>query len=80
MMTSASPNDPVFFLHHCNIDRIWAAWQARYPNAAYVPGNAASVDLLLHRVGDRMHNSFGIGLPISEMVDYTQYYDYDSLS
>ncbi len=80
MMSSASPNDPVFFLHHCNIDRIWAAWQARYPNAPYVPGNTASVDLLLHRVGDRMHNSFGIDLAISEMVDHTQYYVYDSLS
>jgi len=21
-------NDPVFWLHHCNIDRIWAAWSA----------------------------------------------------
>jgi tyrosinase len=25
-----APNDPVFFLHHCNIDRIWASWQRRY--------------------------------------------------
>lgn len=24
---SASPFDPVFFLHHCNIDRLWAMWQ-----------------------------------------------------
>ena len=23
----ASPNDPVFFLHHANIDRLWAQWQ-----------------------------------------------------
>ena len=22
----ASPEDPLFFLHHCNVDRIWAAW------------------------------------------------------
>ncbi len=80
MMSSASPNDPVFFLHHCNIDRIWAAWQARYPTAAYVPGDEASADLLFHRIGDRMHNYFEVDLPISEMVDYAQYYDYDSLS
>ncbi len=19
--------DPIFFLHHCNIDRLWAEWQ-----------------------------------------------------
>lgn len=24
----ASPNDPVFFLHHANVDRLWAEWQA----------------------------------------------------
>ena len=22
-----APRDPVFFLHHCNIDRVWAQWQ-----------------------------------------------------
>ncbi len=27
METGASPNDPIFFLHHCNIDRLWAMWQ-----------------------------------------------------
>jgi tyrosinase len=31
-----SPNDPVFFLHHCNVDRIWAAWEERY-GASYAP-------------------------------------------
>jgi len=28
-----SANDPVFFIHHANVDRIWAEWQAK-------PGNA----------------------------------------
>jgi tyrosinase len=23
-----SPLDPIFWLHHCNVDRIWAQWQA----------------------------------------------------
>jgi len=27
----ASPNDPVFFLHHANVDRIWATWQIEHP-------------------------------------------------
>jgi tyrosinase len=22
-----SPNDPIFWLHHANVDRIWAQWQ-----------------------------------------------------
>jgi tyrosinase len=24
----SSPNDPVFFLHHAQVDRVWAIWQA----------------------------------------------------
>ncbi|RYZ54346.1 MAG: tyrosinase family protein, partial [Proteobacteria bacterium] len=27
-----SPQDPIFWLHHCNIDRIWASWQQRHPD------------------------------------------------
>jgi tyrosinase len=34
--TNMSAFDPVFFLHHCNVDRIWAEWQAMHPNA-YMP-------------------------------------------
>jgi tyrosinase len=26
---NTSPNDPVFFLHHANVDRIWQSWIAR---------------------------------------------------
>ena len=27
-----SPLDPIFWLHHCNVDRIWAAWQELNPD------------------------------------------------
>ena len=27
-----SPTDPLFWLHHANIDRIWASWQQNHPN------------------------------------------------
>lgn len=44
METGASPNDPLFFLHHCNIDRLWAMWQqdghagvAGYPSGTSYP-------------------------------------------
>jgi hypothetical protein len=32
-----SPHDPVFFLHHCNVDRIWALWQQQRRDAPYLP-------------------------------------------
>lgn len=28
MPTAGSPLDPIFMMHHCNIDRIWAYWNA----------------------------------------------------
>lgn len=28
MTTMESPMDPIFFLHHANVDRLWAAWVA----------------------------------------------------
>jgi len=29
MITFMSPLDPVFWLHHCNVDRVWALWNSR---------------------------------------------------
>jgi len=37
MFPMTSPNDPVFFLHHSNVDRIWAEWQDKYRNLPYMP-------------------------------------------
>ena len=36
MTLNTSPNDPVFWLHHANIDRLWSIWGARHGNA-YAP-------------------------------------------
>jgi len=41
MDSSSSPADPVFWLHHGNLDRIWARWQTQHPTAA--PHNPAEV-------------------------------------
>lgn len=39
MLTMASPNDPVFWLHHANIDRLWGIWQLLNPSVCwYLPG------------------------------------------
>ena len=35
MRTGTSPNDPLFWLHHANIDRIWGGWQTRHGTTSY---------------------------------------------
>ncbi len=30
MADKSSPTDPLFWLHHANIDRIWAKWQTSH--------------------------------------------------
>ncbi|CRK59534.1 putative tyrosinase [Alloactinosynnema sp. L-07] len=42
-----SPNDPVFWMHHCNIDRLWSQWQAANPTRTYIPtsGTTNVVDI-----------------------------------
>lgn len=42
MVSNSSPNDPVFFLHHCNVDRLWAEWEdvhgvQNFPSEWYLP-------------------------------------------
>ena len=32
---AVSPNDPLFFLHHCYVDKVWADWQACHPRKKY---------------------------------------------
>ena len=39
MMPMTSPNDPVFFMHHCMVDKLWYEWQLRFPNQGYLPVN-----------------------------------------
>ena len=34
MGTYMSPLDPIFWLHHCNVDRIWASWSKLNSNLA----------------------------------------------
>lgn len=41
MVSAGSPTDPLFFLHHANIDRLWASWQAKHPGQD--PPNADEV-------------------------------------
>ena len=63
MATAASPGDPIFYLHHCMIDLLWAQWQLLHPaedryqssgaghalTDPMAPWTATPADLLDHR-------------------------------
>ena len=52
MTRMTSPNDPIFFLHHANIDRLWSKWQELHPGPEnYNPDNDGEYG---HRLNDRM--------------------------
>jgi hypothetical protein len=55
MQPGTSPNDPVFFFHHCNIDRLWAVWEQKNPAAApYLPDNSTAAANGLTRLNENM--------------------------
>lgn len=64
MMPSSSPNDPLFFLHHAQIDRMWAQWQEKdranriNDYAGNYPG-ASSKDGPFHAHIDDLMPTFG---------------------
>jgi tyrosinase len=53
MAPATSPNDPVFYLNHANVDRIWEAWLVAH-GRTYLPPDSESADLAGHRLGDAM--------------------------
>jgi tyrosinase len=50
MAANSSPSDPVFFLHHANIDRIWNLWLARH-GQVYLPETGGPYG---HNIDDAM--------------------------
>ncbi len=81
MEAATSPNDPVFYLNHCNVDRLWAAWQAEHPDAPYLPGDDAPGDLLRHRLSDPMVAFFtDTAATPADMLDVSSIYTYDRLT
>jgi tyrosinase len=51
MLQAASPNDPVFWMLHCMMDRLWGMWQKRWPNKPYLPTNGGPTG---HNLNDPM--------------------------
>ena len=79
MLPSSSPNDPVFYMNHCNIDRIWEAWLTKY-GRSYVPVQSAPTFLRGHRINDHMSSLVSAPMRPADVLDMRSIYVYDSLS
>jgi tyrosinase len=73
MATGVSPNDPVFWLHHAYIDKLWADWQRRHPGSGYVP--AAGTPNVID-INDTM-KPWNDVRP-ADLLDHTAHYTFDA--
>jgi tyrosinase len=83
MSPSSSPNDPVFYLNHCNVDRIWEAWMRPLPQGhgrVYVPDQNEPSSLKGHRIHDTLTSLLSGTTTPADMLNVSQFYTYDSLA
>jgi tyrosinase len=73
MSNGMSPLDPIFWLHHCNIDRIWAEWQTPGNNTPPLGGNYNNQ--FVNGAGQQVSASSATALDFAAMG-----YTYDTLS
>ncbi|MER7466705.1 tyrosinase family protein [Streptomyces sp. NPDC097981] len=73
MASAASPNDPVFWMHHAFIDMLWAEWQHRNPKSAYLPGAGTPQVVDLHRPMRPWNN-----VTPADLLDHRKFYAFDT--
>lgn len=79
MLPSSSPNDPVFYMNHCNVDRIWEAWLTKN-GRSYLPPQSAPAFLKGHRINDQMSSLLSAPMKPADVLDMRSIYVYDSLA
>jgi tyrosinase len=79
MGPGTSPNDPAFYLNHCNVDRIWESWMTTY-GRRYEPGPTASGAPAGHRLNDAITSLITTATTSpDEVLDLGGLYSYDDL-
>ncbi|MFE2547340.1 tyrosinase family protein [Streptomyces sp. NPDC059355] len=73
MTSAASPNDPVFWLHHAFIDKLWAEWQAKHPKSGYLPDVRTANVVDLRSVLSPWNN-----VTPADLLDHHRFYTFDT--
>ncbi|MFI6687274.1 tyrosinase family protein [Streptomyces sp. NPDC050485] len=78
MLGAAAVNDPVFWLHHAFIDRLWSSWQIGHPHSAqYLPAvPPPSGDPQHGRVAALDEPMPPFGVRPSALLDHSRIYQY----
>ena len=85
MASQTSPADPLFYLHHCMVDRLWAIWQINNPGADQYSlddeDDYPTYDDTFVAAGESMFGgAIGAGVTPASMLDHRAlgyYYDRD---
>jgi tyrosinase len=79
MGPGTSPNDPVFYLNHCEVDRIWEAWMLRN-GRRYLPDDTSPRAPEGHRLNDTIRSLVTtVTKRPSDLLDVSTIYTYDVL-
>lgn len=65
--------DPIFWLHHANIDRLWEVWRSRHPSLA----NPTAPAWLTQAFDFHDANGVSVTLPVAETLDIKADLGYD---
>lgn len=78
MVGAASPNDPVFWLHHAFIDLIWTRWQRQHPTSGYLPADPLAAEDPEHgRVVSLDEPMPPFNVRPSAVLDHRRFYMYE---
>lgn len=80
MAPGTSPNDPVFWLNHCNVDRLWEGWMRRRGRTYLPPAGQGPVG---QRASDPLFSIVWPSMTAGEVLDASEsgldWYRYDVL-
>ncbi len=79
MGVGTSPNDPVFYLNHCNVDRLWEAWMIER-GRTYLPDETSPGAPVRHRLNDPITSLVTtVTRRPADLLDVADLYTYDAL-
>ena len=79
MIPMTSPNDPVFFLHHCFVDKLWWDWQERHSPMGMEPYLPLHGERAGQNLDDLMEAGMTGRFKPSDVLDVIQLgYSYDA--